>query len=589
MKSLLGTDNKITLILKILTYLSLASLVGLIFWRVSDLSTLDLGRHLQNGALVFKNPSLLFSNFYSYTNPGFPFVNHHWLAGLIYYGLYLLGGFKILTVFNVSLALATVLIFFWISQKRSHFFIAALSTLLTLIILSERADIRPEMFSYLFLALTFYFLDNYRTDWSWRRLIWLPLLFLVWVNTHIYFAIGLALVAFKFLELIIHKFNFKDNKKFFYLSGLSIVACLFNPNFIKGLLYPLLIFKNYGYEVAENKSILFIQNLTLDHNIIWFKILFLIFCLSWFIYFWRFKKDRLKKFRFSDLMLSIFVSCLAWRAIRYLPLFSLLITPILAQNLSLIKFNKFKKINFGLSSGRLLSLGLSGLVIVSGILIIYLVKDSKINHYFLRQDFGLGLSSGVLDSANFFAAHNLSGPIFNDYDLGSFLIFALPGGKVFVDNSPEAYPREFFTDVYVPLQDNDAKWREYKEKYKFQTIYLSHQDNTPWARKFLRARLADPDWSLVYFDYYTVILVPSAKQAGLSREEIRSRLEFLSRSVSARQKLVLANLAELDGDIMSARQIYNDLLIEYPNSPRLLALLYFNYVVSDSVGDKLMA
>lgn len=584
-------------VLQTLVLLSLGFVVLIIFCQQSDLSVLDLGRHLQNGALVFKNPSLLWHNFYSYTYPSWPFVNHHWLAGFIYYLLSLLGGFKLLTAFNVLLALASVFVIFIISRRRSNFFLAALATLLTVVILSERADIRPEMFSYLFLALTFYFLENYRANFSWRCLIWLPILFLVWVNTHIYFVIGLALVTFKFLELMINKFNFKEHRRFIYLGLASLGACLFNPNTIKGLLYPLQIFKNYGYEIAENKSILFLQNLTIDYNIAWFKALFVVFIFSWLIYFALLNSERDKKlgffhrralanFRVSDLAISFLVCVLAWRAIRYLPLFSLLITPILAKNLALIKINSTKYVRY---FKQIYIVGLVSLIVFAIFLGTYLVNDTKINHYFLREESGLGLSANVLDSANYFKKNNLSGPILNNYDIGSYLIYALPAQPVFVDNRPEAYPKEFFSDIYVPLQDNEESWNKYNAIYKFQTIYFSYHDGTPWARKFLRSRLNDSNWSLVYFDYYAVILVPAGERAGLTESEVASRINILQSEAGPKQKLSLANFASIYGDGLSARGIYQELLLKFPVQAELLANLYFNYSNSNLLSERLMA
>ncbi len=55
------------------------------------MSGIDLGRHLKNGELMLSSstPSgttakLLHTNFYSYTQPDLEFVNHHWLAGVVF-------------------------------------------------------------------------------------------------------------------------------------------------------------------------------------------------------------------------------------------------------------------------------------------------------------------------------------------------------------------------------------------------------------------------------------------------------------------------------------------------------------------------
>jgi len=41
-----------------------------------------LGRHIKNGELVLNGDfGILKSNFYSYTEPDFPVINHHWGGG----------------------------------------------------------------------------------------------------------------------------------------------------------------------------------------------------------------------------------------------------------------------------------------------------------------------------------------------------------------------------------------------------------------------------------------------------------------------------------------------------------------------------
>ena len=91
-------QQKVIFGLKILIILSIIALTALIYFEQGDFTSLDLGRHLENGKIVWSQPGVLFSNFYSYTEPNLSFINHHWLSGVIFYLLYLIGGFKILTL-----------------------------------------------------------------------------------------------------------------------------------------------------------------------------------------------------------------------------------------------------------------------------------------------------------------------------------------------------------------------------------------------------------------------------------------------------------------------------------------------------------
>ncbi len=121
---------------------------------------------------------------------------------------------------------------------------------------------------------------------------------------------------------------------------------------------------------------------------------------------------------------------------------------------------------------------------------------------------GICLLPGTHLSANFFKQHKIEGPIFNNYDIGGYLIYHLfPNQRVFVDNRPEAYSVSFFKDVYVPMQENEEVWRKVDSQYNFNAIYFYRHDYTPWAQPFLIKRLQDPQWAPVFVDNFTLILL----------------------------------------------------------------------------------
>jgi hypothetical protein len=93
------------------------------------------------------------------------------------------------------------------------------------------------------------------------------------------------------------------------------------------------------------------------------------------------------------------------------------------------------------------------------------------------------------------------------------MIFGLfPKEKVFVDNRPEAYPKEFFSQVYIPMQENEDLWKEESVKNKFNVIFFYRLDYTPWGQKFLINRIKDPAWAPVFIDKETIIFLQRNKQ-----------------------------------------------------------------------------
>jgi hypothetical protein len=129
-----------------------------------------------------------------------------------------------------------------------------------------------------------------------------------------------------------------------------------------------------------------------------------------------------------------------------------------------------------------------------------------------------GLAKDVEGSAGFFRSQGLQGPIFNNYDIGGYLIYYLfPRERLFVDNRPEAYPAEFFGKVYAPMQEDEKVWAEMDRKYGFQVIYFYRHDQTTWGQPFLIRRIDDPAWAPVFVDGYTIIL---AKRGGVNQKVI---------------------------------------------------------------------
>ena len=110
--------------------------------------------------------------------------------------------------------------------------------------------------------------------------------------------------------------------------------------------------------------------------------------------------------------------------------------------------------------------------------------------------------------AVFFKSHKLKGPVFNNYDIGGYLIYHLyPETPPFVDNRPEAYPPGFFQDVYVPMQEVEARWKQEQDHYQFNSIFFYWHDMTPAAQTFLLARVHDPEWVPVYVDAAAIIFL----------------------------------------------------------------------------------
>lgn len=600
------TSNNLRQFIRPLTLAGLFLLVVIIFAQEINFNSLDLGRHLANGREVWRSPALLYENFYSYTEPNFHFVNHHWLAGVIYYGIFLLGGFKLLSVLNIFLALATVYLAFRLAESRASFYWTAFIALPAVIILTQRTDIRPEAFSYLFILLTWYLLEKATETGVKKYLYYLLPLFLVWVNIHIYYFIGLLIIAFYSAALFLPpaweklwsgadgrdvlRAGWEKGRTWIKFFGLAVLVCLINPNTWQGLFYPFNILREYGYEVAENKSVFFLENLTINPAFFLFKILLVLLLVSLATH-WLVRK----KISIFELFLALFFIAFSLFASRNIVIFSLVAWIIASRNFSTLNYLGDRIPILARSEAVQLRryLGAGLLIAIILFAFVYLWVDARHKNKLIKQTPGLDLMVGSKDAAIFFKETGLSGPIFNNYDLGSALAFWLfPTEKVFVDNRPEAYSIKFFREVYKPMQESRFAWEDKSRSYGIKTVYFSHTDMTPWARQFISSILTHPDWTLLYFDQYTVILALTKETDKniieahkISTSAFRSQIRQQAVSAQRAGKYNLATLAELAGLPDVAGEIYRQRLLESPNDSQALVSLAYLYSASTNRGD----
>jgi len=562
--------SKILIVILILFFYSL----GLV--HQINLPTEDLGRHIKNGEIIWQTKTIPQTNLYSYSQPDYPFLNHHWLSGLIFYFIFQLTGFNGLIIFKTILLLAAFLLVFVLAVKKGGFWLAALFSLPIIFILNERTVIRPEIFSYLFISIFLYLLINFGQKPGWK-IFWLVPLQLLWVNLHIYFPIGILMTAGYILGQIICRK--KNLKKLFLLLLLLILVCLANPSGLQGVLQPLKIFQNYGYQIVENKSPFFLEHLMDNPAILFFKITTFILILSFL-----FNLKRFSPFLFLASTSVVLASC---QMIRNFPLLGLIALPVLSINLKI--FFDYLGVRLPKKKSNSLKKIFPWLFILFLLVIILLTLFNQIKLNNKQRGFGLTLQS--TNSAAFFKKEKLVGPIFNNYDIGSYLIFELyPQEKIFVDNRPEAYPASFFEEIYKPIQLDEEKWQLYSEEYSFNIIFFTHQESTPWGRSFLIKRLADPDWALIQADAQAVILIksepanqPLIKKFQITKENIEEKISSLIGSSEIKMRIAALNLLELMARYDLALQLCQEILQDYPQDGRI----YLEMAVLKSRSGKL--
>jgi len=485
-----------------------------------NLTVGDLGRHLKNGQLVVANHLVANTNLFSYAYPDYPFINHHWGSGVVFYLIQSYLGFSGLSLAFIALSVLTLLVFLNVATRYSSFALAAPIAVIVLPVLITRHEVRPELFSYLFGGLFLQILWGYKYGkLGFRWLFWLPILEIFWVNLHIYFFIGVVLIAVYLFELLVvlvthnNQQNIREQVQgLAAILFLTILATCLNPSGISGAIYPFLILNEYGAPTIENYSVLAVlREGYVFLPLIYFGIVFGSVCLSWL---YALTRNR-SSFSLGNFLLSVFFFAMAWSAIRSFALSAYFVLPIAAVNLKSFLDEPGK----ASSPPSILKVS-TVLAVIAFILVIlkpaYFVSSN-------RGRIGIGLEETNDAASDFFVKQNMQGPIFNNFDVGAYIIYHLfPAQRVFIDNRPEAYPVSFFQDVYLPVQLDDAKWNSLSNKYGFNVIFFNHHDHSVWGEQFIVRRVLDPMWAPVYLDKDIIILArrDGPNQSMVARYEI---------------------------------------------------------------------
>jgi hypothetical protein len=151
----------------------------------------DAWWHIKVGATLLSTHRFPTTDPYSFTASGTPWIAYEWVGELLLGAVEGAWGIRGLMVVDLVLAAAILLALYAFATLRcgnSKAAFVACAALLPLVYLS--VSLRPQMLGYLFLVLTLIVLERFRQGHTGA--LWLlPLLFLVWVNTHGSFILGL--------------------------------------------------------------------------------------------------------------------------------------------------------------------------------------------------------------------------------------------------------------------------------------------------------------------------------------------------------------------------------------------------------------
>jgi Flp pilus assembly protein TadD len=168
--------------------LSVAAIAYALLAGLRTLTDFDLGWQLATGRWVAQHHQIPSTDVFSYTAQGQPWI-YPVGSGLVFYAAFLLGNYALLSWLGAAACAGTVVLLVW---RRSA--ITAGLAILAIPLIAIRIRPRADMFTVVLFAAFLALL--WRQHESGRARLWLlPILMIAWVNLHLGFMAGLALLG----------------------------------------------------------------------------------------------------------------------------------------------------------------------------------------------------------------------------------------------------------------------------------------------------------------------------------------------------------------------------------------------------------
>jgi len=446
----------------------------------------DFWWHLKVGEGILATHHWPLTDTYSFTAPGQPWLAAEWAGSTLFAVVERAGGLRGLEALFIILGAAIVLSLYALTTLRSGNSKAGFVTSsLLLILATANFNLRPQMLGYLFLILTLIALQRFRQGQG-GALWWLPVLFLVWVNSHGSWPIGLGaifvywasgLLEFRLGGIEMRRWAPADRKRLSLVFLLCLAVLPITPYGTRLAAFPFQFISALPVNLAsinEWKPMpfnLFGPRLFLALILVFFVVQIAL-RLTW---------------RLEELALFFFGTVLACLHVRFLLVFVPFFAPLFATTLArwLPRYYR-EKDQFLLNATLMFSMAAA--------IVYYFPSQKKI-----EESIAKNYPSGAVA---YMHQHPIQGPMFNTYGFGGYLEWAFGGEhKVFIDGRGELYePAGVFADyMHVTLLKPGAL--SVLRGYGIQSCLLNRDEALATVLSAL------PDWQSVYSDQTSILLV----------------------------------------------------------------------------------
>lgn len=452
--------------------------------------------HLRAGQWMVENSSLMQEDLFSYTRAETPWKYPGLWVEAFMYLIYKWAGPGGLNVWTAGLV-ALTFFFVWKTFTTRGFF-AAFVVVAAAVVSNIYWSARPYLITFLLTAVFLWFLEGYR--WKDRKNLWaLPVLMILWVNSHGAFLVGFLILACYFVDAFVSllialrqggEVRVKSSKvKHLFIVGMLMVAALvINPQGIDLLSLPFTTVSR----IAEQKHIEEWQSpnfhdIRMQSFAVFLVVAFGVMGAS---------KRRMTVVEFLLVAGFGFMGLLA---ARFIALFAVVAPVVIIRHSEELLANWGELLNFRinikLDRQPTPFLGWVNRVIVSLLILVVFLKVSIVLP--AEENMAVFRESLPVTAAEFIKSEQPEGRMFNSYDFGGYLIWSLSEYPVFIDGRADLYGDEIIFE-WLSIVRGEVGWQE--SLHEWGVGFVIVEPEMP-----LVERLEEEGWELIYADEVAVV------------------------------------------------------------------------------------
>ncbi len=463
-------------------------------YGIQPIRDFDIWWHLASGFWMMSHHQIPFSDPFSYTRPGAPWLHHEWGASLLFSFIWQQWGttglilMKALLLWGILYATGRSI---QIVSKSGR--VPFVSLFFLGYLLLQRVVERPHLFTALFLSLMLFWVVSRgfhlqkieKKDWL------IPLMFVCWTNIHWGCLVGLGLLFLFWLMACLQSREEGCRHRFlFTIVVLSACALLINPFFTQVYTFP---FHHLGMQAIMQRTLEWRSPFTFPYV----QVPFFIFLgtLALMIGLWVFTSP-------ARLLVLTPLVYLALRHARYTDMLELMSLPWMVQTVS-VWMEKIKPV----LQNKMNWFRVGFVFVLLGLFLRFGIPVTPKGELTYRNDLGVDRPFNFFNGVTFLKENGLEERIFHYFELGGYLMLA--DYPVFMDGRTPIYGDEFFLNAVKALQDTTLFEELYKQ-WDFGIVYLMRN---PAGQSNLPSYLAQNSaWELVYVDDVSFIFLDKRTQ-----------------------------------------------------------------------------